>query len=288
MKKYITYIPLGCVILLAFFGYQYASNQATTMRMLVDARVGISSETYGLELLNKNLDVERATVAGKRRAELESNKTALVEASKAREDMESAKNRLENSKSALEEIKEKIADATAKAHEIEEENERMINALHSVPLLANASPEEASGIIEEFVKEIETTYEKFNNDLEGKIAERGKLTSEVSGLQVDLRNREETNTRFMETYRKNGEEFVVSAVDPQWHFVIFNASEDNGFYPGDPTQLLVHRNGVSIANLRIVSVSGGQVVAEYDEESLPRGVRIEVGDRIFRQKPMGS
>lgn len=288
MKKIISYIPLGCVVLLAFFGYQYAANQATTVRMLVDARSGLGSDAYGIDLLNKNLDVERATVAGKRRNELETNKSALVEANRAREDMESAKNKLDASKVALDEIKEKMADARAKAQQVEEENERVLKALHSVPLLADATPEEASGRIEEYVKEFESEYDKINSELERKVAERGRVNTEVSGLEVDLKKRETTNQRFMETYRRNGEEFVITAVDPEWHFVIFSADADSGFYPGDPTKLLVHRNGVSIANIRVVSVSGGQVIAEYDEKTLPRGVRIEVGDRIFRQKPLGS
>lgn len=288
MKKIISYIPLVLIVVLAFFGYQYAANQSTTVRMLVDARTGFSSDPDGLTLLNRDLETEAATVAKKRADALKANEEAKVMAQKAREDMEAALSELEICKGKLEEIREKIAEARAKAKQIEEENERVLNALHSVPLLADVTPEEASGRIEEYLKEFETEYEKLSTDLERKVAERNKMTNEVGGLTVDLQNRTDANIRFMETYRRNGEEFVVTAVDPQWHFVVFSAAPGHGLFPGDPTKLLVHRNGVSITTVRVVSVSGGQIVAEYDEKTLPRGVQIEIGDRIFRQKPLGS
>lgn len=286
--KIISYIPLALVLALAFFGYQYASNQATTVRMLVDARTGLSSEPDGVSQLVRNLETEAATVAKRRADALKANQEAVVMAQKAREDMDAAQSELETAQGQLEDIKAKIAEAEAKTKQIEEENERMLNSLHSVPLLADASPEEANGKIEEYLKEYESEYDKVTNSVERKEQERAKLAKEVANLEVDLQDREEANRRFMEAYRKNGQEFVVSAVDPQWHFVVFSAGEDSGFYPGDSNKLLVHRNGRTLVTLRVVSVSGGQVVAEYDEKALPRGVQIEVGDRIFRQKPYGS
>lgn len=286
--KIISFIPIGLAVLLAFFGYQYAANQKTTVRMLVDAGSGLGTEPAGVAQVNKDLETEAATVAKKRAEALKANQDALVMAQKAVEDMEAALGELESCKGELAAVKEKIAEAEAKNKEIEEENEKVLNAMRSVPLLADVSPDEANGKIEEHVKEYEAGYDKLKEEIDSKENEHSKLVKQVSGLEVDLKDRQDANTRFMETYRRNGEEFVVNAVDPQWHFVIFTAGTDSGLFPGSAEQLLVHRNGVAITVLRVVSVSGGQVVAEYDEKTLPRGVQLEVGDRIFRKKPMGS
>lgn len=286
--KIATLIPIGGVAVLAFLGYQYAANQSTTVRMLVDARTGLGTDPEGIVQLNKNLETEAATVAKRRADALKANQDALVMAQKAREDMEAAQAELERSRVKLEEVQAKIAEAEAQNEQIEKENEKVINAMHSVPLLASASPEEASGLLEEYTKDFETAYEKLQSELSAKEDERTKLMSEVSSLEVDLKKREDANTRFMETYRRNGEEFVVNAVDPRWHFVVFSAAEGHGFFPGAPIDLLLYRDGQSIATLRVVNVNGSQIVAEYDEKALPPGVQIRVGDRIFRQKPLGS
>lgn len=288
MKKIISFIPLALVAVLAFFGYRYAANQSTTMRMLVDARTGLTSDPAGIVLVNKNLETEAATVAKKRAEALKKNEEALLLARRAVEDMEAAQSALESSKGDLESIKEKIAEAEQTSKQVEEENNKMLDAMHSVPLLADASPEDANSRIEEYVKSYGEEYDKLKSDLDHKESERAKLLTEVSGLEVDLAERKAANERFMETYRKNGEEFVINAVDPEWHFVVFSAGNDSGLFPGDATKLLVHRNGAAITTLRVVSVSGGQIVAEYDEKTLPHGVQLEVGDRIFRQKPLGS
>lgn len=286
--KIVSYIPPICVAALMVAGYQYASNQVTTMRMLVDANSGLGTEPAGMTLTNKNLDSKAATVAKKRKDALEASAQALVMLQKAQEDLDAAKFALDEQNAKKEDLIARIAEMERRAAEIREQNEKIIENIHSVPLLADTDPEEANAKIAEYVKEFDSKYESAQSELDSKIQERTKLTDVVSGLEVDLANRKDTNKRFMDAYRANSVEYTVEAVDPQWHFVVFKAGEKSGFYAGDSTPLLVQRDGVPIAVLRIVSVSGGQVVAEYDEKALPRGVRIEVGDRIFRQKPVGS
>ena len=43
-----------------------------------------------------------------------------------------------------------------------------------------------------------------------------------------------------------------------------------------------------ITKVRIVTISKGMVVAEYDPAQLLPGVRPELGDRVFRDEPMGN
>ena len=70
--------------------------------------------------------------------------------------------------------------------------------------------------------------------------------------------------------------------------MVFNVGPESGLIAGDATPLLVKRGDVVVAPLRIVTISKGMVVAEYDPKQLVPGVRPEVGDRVFRVKPLGN
>lgn len=286
--KIISYIPLACLVVLMFFGYQYASHQTTTMRMLVDARTGFGSEPSGMALVNKELDTRAATVAKSRADALKVNQEALVMANKAAEDLASAKNVLEEHTAARDEVLARIEEAEATFAEVKAENERVLAAMRNIPALASAEPSEAAGLLETAIKDFNDEYDKISGNLEKKTREREKLGKHIGELTVDLADKRDINKRFLDNYRRNGREYIVEAVDTRWHFVIFEAPEDCGFYAGDSERLLVKRGAAAITTLRVVSVSGGKVVAEYDEKSLAPGVRIEVGDQIIRQKPFGS
>ena len=286
--KITSYIPPVCVVALVYLGYNYASNQTTTMRMLVDARKGLGTELSGLELTVKDLETERAAVSKSRADAMNANKDALVVMQKAAEDLAAAKRVLDGHKDERDEVLAKIKEGEATFEEIKAENEKMLAAMHNIPALANAELSEAPEILENTIKTFNEEYDQTNSDLEKKVAERDELIRVIGELTTDLRIKREINHRFIETYRKNGREYTIEAVDPQWHFVVFNAGEDSGLYPGDPVHLLGKRGSQPITTLRVVSVSGGKVVAEYDEKSLPVGLQIEVGDQVIRQKPFGS
>ena len=87
---------------------------------------------------------------------------------------------------------------------------------------------------------------------------------------------------------KNGDEFALLAVDMRWRFVAFKVGTDSGLVAGDSTPLLVKRGPIEVVKLRIVSISNGMAVAEFDPATLKPGVRPQVGDLVFRQKPIGS
>lgn len=286
--KIISYIPLGCLVVLMFFGYRYASHQTTTMRMLVDARSGFGSEPAGMVQTNKNLDSEAATVAKRRADALKMNQDALVMVNKASEDLAAVTAAMESHREARDAVQSKIEEGEATFDEVKAENEKVLAAMHNISVLSSADISEAAGILENTIKEFNAEYGQTASALEKKSAEREMLGKEISGLTMDLTDKRDTNRRFLDNYRRNGREFAVEAVDTRWHFVVFCAPEDYGFYAGDPERLLLKRGGQLITSLRVVNVSGGKVVAEYDEKTLPAGVQIEVGDQIIRQKPFGS
>lgn len=286
--KITSYIPLVCVVALTYFGFQYASYQTTTMRMLVDARTGFGSEPSGMVLTNKNLDSEAATIAKSRADALKVNEEARVMMNKATEDLHAAQSTLEEHTAQRDAALARLEEAKATFAEIKEQNDRVLAAMHNIPQLQNAELTEAVGILENTVKEFNDDYDRIINELDKTIKQREKLGQEIGELTVDLTNKLDTNKRFLDNYRRNNREFIIEAVDPRWHFVIFNAPEDSGLYAGDSEPLLVKRGATSIITLRVVSVSGGKVVAEYDEKALPPGMQLEVGDQVIRLRPFGT
>ena len=286
--KITSYIPPVCVVALVYLGYNYASNQTTTMRMLVDARTGFTDEPGGLALANKSLETEAATVAKRRADALKANQEALVLTNKAEEDLASATSVMETHKAARDEVLARIEEGEATFAEVKAENEKILAAMHNIPALSSADISEALGIVENYVKDFNTDYDRISSDLEKKTNQREELGKLIGELTVDLANKRDTNKRFLDNYRRNDREFTIEAVDPRWHFVIFEAGDQSSHFIGDSEPLLVKRGGAAIASLRIVSVSGGKVVAEYDEKTLAPGVQLEIGDRIIRKKPFGS
>lgn len=286
--KIVSYIPIALLAVLMLFGYQYASKQATTMRLLVDARSGLGSEPGGLTLVNKNLETEAATIAKRRAEALKKNQEVQAMTQKSLEDMEAVRRVADGHKAEMERLQARMEELESRQAELAAERDKIVAQIHQIPGLEDGDLENAVSLMEEKLKEGSDELAELQKNLEEQKAKREELTKTVSELTVDLKNKKEANDRFLDAYRKNGEEYSIAAVDPQWHFVIFKAGEDSGFFPGDTTPLIVQRNGVSITTLRVVSVSGGQVVAEYDEKTLPQGLQPEVGDQVFRKVPMGS
>ncbi len=286
--KIVTYILLSCAVVLALFGYYYASNQETTMRVLVGARAGFTEDPVGMVLTNKNLVTEAATIAKTRSDALKANSSRQVEATNAVEKMEDARRAAEGHKADLERAQANLEEATKDHEEVSKKEEQLLAQLQSVPGLEDADMETAVDTLHGIVTENAEALDKLKEQSQKLVSQRQDLNNEVSAATVDYNTRKDQNKQFLDTYRKNSIQYTIAAVNPRWHFVIFNAGEGSGFYPGDKTQLLVQRNGVAITTLRIVNVSGGQVVAEYDEKKLPKGMTLEVGDLVLRKVPLGS
>ena len=286
--KIVTYILLGCVVVLAGLCWNYASNQETTVRLLVGARSGFSSDPAGMVQVNKELVTEAATIAKERSEALKSNESSQAEALNAVEKLEAARRVVEGHKSQLEEFEARNAEAAKNHDALAEQKEQLLAALQSVPGLENADVETAAEALRSKVQESSEEIAKLNAQKEKLVEQHKELNKDVSDAEVEFNTKKDQNEKFIETYRKNDDEYTIAAVNPQWRFVVFNADKNSGFFSGDTTPLLVQRNGVAIATLRVVSVSGGQVIAEYDEKSLPSGVTIEVGDQVLRKTPIGS
>ncbi len=286
--KIVTYSLLGLLVVVSCVAAYYASEQKTTVEVLVSARHGLSGDVSGMEATNKELEIGAAAAASTRKKSTEDAKQQLAVTQEAVNKLMDAKRDAEATGKEKEEAESKLAEAEKRKDELEQMQEEFTTKLHAVPGLEDADAENAVDTLKEKIEEHGKKIATLLEETKKVVEQREKLNTEVSSAESELQKKREENDKFADTYRNNGAEYTIDAVDTQWHFVIFNAEEDNGLIPGDTTLMLVHRDGVSVTTLRVVRVSGCQVVAEYDEKSLPRGVCLEIGDRVLRKVPAGS
>lgn len=286
-------VPLTSIILvlgLGIFGYTLCSDQAATMNLAVGASGGSAdTEPSGLRQTNKDLEIEVATISKERSDSLKQQKDAFVMMQRAVEERDTAERKLADNKESLAEWEEKLKEAQARVEEVQKEREAILATLRTMPALGAdidlATAVEKLASVVENEKKME---KQLNQDLEEKTEVRKSATEKVAKEQAELDRLTAINDQFFKDYTKNADEYSILAVDPRWKFVVFNAGKDSGIVAGGSTPMLVKRGSEPIITLRVVSVSGGQVIAEYDAEQLPKGVQLEVGDKVFRQKPLGS
>ncbi|MBR1978559.1 MAG: hypothetical protein IJ985_03540, partial [Akkermansia sp.] len=272
------------------FGYTLCSDQATTMNLAIGASGGSTdTEPSGLRQTNKDLEVEVATISKERADSLKQQKDSFVMMQRAVEERDASERKLEENKEARSEWEDKVKEAQARVDEVNKEREAVMATLRSMPALGSdidlaSAVEKLASVVEEEKK----NQEQMKKDLEEKGVVRQSATEKVAKAQAELDRMTAINEKFAREYTKNSDEFSILAVDPRWKFVVFNAGKDSGIVAGTSTPMLVKRGSEPVITLRIVSVTGGQVVAEYDIEQLPQGLQLEVGDKVFRQKPLGS
>lgn len=283
--------PLVSIIVtlgLGVAGFMYSSQQQTTMKLVIGAAAGPDG-TSGLKAVNQSLDGNVASISGERKKALEATAEAVTMLQRSAEELATAENELASQESALADMQEKVKEAKARQAEIQAELDALLAFFRSLPALSSVSDlSEAVSTLETAVNEQKEQVSTLTTELEGKVTVRDAAAKKVAAETEELRKLDGANRRFEEEYRKNDDEFTILAVDPRWKFVVFNAGKESRIVTGDSAPLLVKRGDVMIAKLRVVSVSSGQVVAEFKTEELPAGVMLEVGDRVFMQKPIGS
>ena len=247
--KLTSYLLPVLVLVVSIMGYLIARDQSTTLTMLVGARSGLGAGSGGMELLNRDLNTESIAVAKTRSTALKDNETTVLEFEKARGEMEDVKKTAEETAAEVEKLRGNIEVAEKDRGVLTEEKEKIQNLLRAVPGLEDSDLDSAVEDLGKKVQEGASEYASLLEDREKYAARREELKKEVADRETELESKNEINERFMQAYRRNGEDFAISAV---------------------------------------VSVNNGQVVAEYDEQKLPSGVVPEVGDRVFRKAVQGS
>lgn len=283
--------PLIAIIVtlgLGVAGFMFSSQQQTTMKLVVGVAGGPDG-SGGLKAVNQSLDGNVASISGERKKALEACAEAATMLQRSAEELAQAESELSSQESALADMKEKVKEAKSRQDEIQAELDALLAFFRSLPALSSVSDlNEAVSTLESTVNEEKEKASTLSSELESKVTVRDAAAKKVATETAELERLDGVNRRFEEEYRKNDDEFTILAVDPRWKFVVFNVGKDSGIVTGDSNPLLVKRGDVMIAKLRVISISGNQVVAEFKSEELPAGVMLEVGDRVFMQKPIGS
>lgn len=272
----------------------YSADQQQVMDVLVATHGGgpqvADADATGLRKLNSDLDAEVARISGERSAAIEATEGARVEMRDARDKRNDAEAKLAADKAENEDLKVKVESATKTAIQLRDTYNAALAKLKSEGSL-DADTSDLGALVEA-VKAVVDRENARKKDLETQLEEekvvRDAATEKLAKEKVELNRINGINDRFFKDYMKNGDEFALLAVDMRWRFVAFKVGTDSGLVAGDSTPLLVKRGPVEVVKLRIISIKDGMVTAEFDPKTLAPGVRPQVGDLVFRQKPLGS
>lgn len=291
----VSQLVISLLVLLMGVGLiMYSADQQQVMDVLVATHGGgpqvADADATGLRKLNSDLDAEVARISGERSAAIEATEGARVEMRDARDKRNDAEAKLAADKAENEDLKVKVESATKTAIQLRDTYNAALAKLKSEGSL-DADTSDLGALVEA-VKAVVDRENARKKDLETQLEEekvvRDAATEKLAKEKVELNRINGINDRFFKDYMKNGDEFALLAVDMRWRFVAFKVGTDSGLVAGDSTPLLVKRGPVEVVKLRIISIKDGMVTAEFDPKTLAPGVRPQVGDLVFRQKPLGS
>lgn len=283
------------VLLAGGAAIMYTADQQKVMDVVIATHGGgqqvDASSATGLRKLNQDLDAERGTVSSERAAAVKGAEAARVEMRDSMVKRDDAQAKLDEHKDSLDGVRRKVE---AMKKSVEELRSSLDSALSEIKASAalevgeGASPDAVLSNIRSIVEREQKRTEEITEKLNDWQAARTAATEKLAQEKVELNRLTAINDKFFTDYSKNDDEYPLLAADSRWKFVVFNVGPDSGLIAGDATPLLVKRGDVVVAPLRIVTISKGMVVAEYDPKKLQPGVRPEVGDRVFRVKPLGN
>ena len=283
------------VLLLAGAGIKYSADQQSVMDVLIAAHGGgqqvDASSATGLRKLNQDLDAERGTVSSERAAAVKAVEAARVEMRDSHAKRDDAQAKLDGHKEELKTVRSKVDAMAESVEQLRASFNEALSHIKATEALAVDANADFAAVMEG-IKSVVEREEKRTTEINERLADwqaaRTAATEKLAKEKVELNRLTAINDKFFTDYTKNDDEFPLLAVDSRWKFVVFNAGADSGLVPGDATPLLVKRGDVVVTPLRIVTISGGMVVAEFEPKNLQPGVRPELGDRVFRVKPLGN
>ncbi len=288
---------LASILMLAAGGaaIMYSADQQKVMDVLIAAHGGgqqvDASSATGLRKMNQDLDAERGTVASERAAAVKAVEANRIEMRDSNTKRDEAQAKLDADKAELQTVRSKVEAMNESVEKVRVAfNTAVAELKNSEALSVDASADFATvlesikGVVEREEKRTQEITERLNDWQAARAAATEKLARE----KVELNRLTAINDKFFTDYTKNDDEFPVLAVDARWKFVVFNVGPDSGLVAGDANPMLVKRGDEVITALRIVTISKGMAVAEFDPAKLPAGIRPELGDRVFRVQPLGN
>lgn len=288
---------LASILMLAAGGaaIMYSADQQKVMDVLIAAHGGgqqvDASSATGLRKMNQDLDAERGTVASERAAAVKAVEANRIEMRDSNTKRDEAQAKLDADKTELQTVRSKVEAMNESVEKVRVAfNTAVAELKNSEALSVDASADFATVLesIKGVVEREEKRTQEINERLNDWQAARAAATEKLAREKVELNRLTAINDKFFTDYTKNDDEFPVLAVDARWKFVVFNVGPDSGLVAGDANPMLVKRGDEVITALRIVTISKGMAVAEFDPAKLPAGIRPELGDRVFRVQPLGN
>ena len=288
---------LASILMLAAGGaaIMYSADQQKVMDVLIAAHGGgqqvDASSATGLRKMNQDLDAERGTVASERAAAVKVVEANRIEMRDSNTKRDEAQAKLDADKAELQTVRSKVEAMNESVEKVRVAfNTAVAELKNSEALSVDASADFATVLesIKGVVEREEKRTQEINERLNDWQAARAAATEKLAREKVELNRLTAINDKFFTDYTKNDDEFPVLAVDARWKFVVFNVGPDSGLVAGDANPMLVKRGDEVITALRIVTISKGMAVAEFDPAKLPAGIRPELGDRVFRVQPLGN
>lgn len=288
---------LASILMLAAGGaaIMYSADQQKVMDVLIAAHGGgqqvDASSATGLRKMNQDLDAERGTVASERAAAVKAVEANRIEMRDSNTKRDEAQAKLDADKAELQTVRSKVEAMNESVEKVRVAfNTAVAELKNSEALSVDASADFATVLesIKGVVEREEKRTQEINERLNDWQAARAAATEKLAREKVELNRLTAINDKFFTDYTKNDDEFPVLAVDTRWKFVVFNVGPDSGLVAGDANPMLVKRGNEVITALRIVTISKGMAVAEFDPAKLPAGIRPELGDRVFRVQPLGN
>ena len=136
------------------------------------------------------------------------------------------------------------------------------------------------------MESMEASNKKLQEDID-QIKSATEVAAKKRAEQAtELAGRQKEQAEYRAALAKNGDEYPVLSVDPQWGFVVIGAGQGSNIDPN--TVLLVTRDGRSIGKLKVTSLEKNQTVADIVKDSVPAGMSIQPGDMVQLLRPLQS
>jgi len=237
-----------------------------------------------LRIEKKNEEIKTATEADATEKNLKTERSALTEATRQRDEVEQAIAALKSAEASLKRdiagVDGTLATQQAEFAELEKAIVEVQNLLKDLGTNINMD-----NLGDEIVK--------IEESAKTKKARSEELLTLIEGAQKKIAaskgESERLSTKAVESsvrISRNAMEAVVTAVNQDWGFLVIGAGSNSGFTP--QTSLLVKRDGKLIGRVRPTAIEATQTIADIDLDSLAPGVRIQPGDRVMLATPAAN
>lgn len=139
--------------------------------------------------------------------------------------------------------------------------------------------------------DISNRISQLNEETKNREADLEETQKQLESLQDQVASRSERLTSMQEQQERRRNQLSlnswsgqVTAVDPEWGFLVFSGGTGRGLSP--TAEYIVVRNDQPVASLDIVSMEQGRTIANLTKDSIEAGAQVVPGDRVILADPV--